>query len=844
MVRDSLQNASTSALDLNLKLPDIWQQTALRHLREGRDVIIDAPTGAGKTYVFELLVEEGLPGKAIYTVPTRALANDKLREWRTARWNVGIATGDISENTQAPVVVATLETQKSRLLRHEGPDLLVIDEYQMLADPVRGVNYELAIALAPQHTQLLLLSGSVANPEKIVQWMRKIGRNPVLVSHKERPIPLDQVFMENLPDRLPARVFGFWPRMIGRALAAAYGPILMFAPRRREAEDLARQLSSALPVTDQLELSKEQRQLAGSKLARLLRNRIAFHHSGLSYAIRAGLIEPLAKAGHLRIVVATTGLSSGINFSMRSVVVTDLEYRNNRGHEKIRPDELLQMFGRAGRRGLDDRGYVLVAPAKPGLGEARPLILKRTNQVDWPSLIAVLGQAEREGIGPYQATTTLTRRLFSEQQVPLGIRQFLREQHRWPILRDQSGNKTTNPNLTARNTLIEILASNDQWERRRGPQRRPLEKILMRRGENWVPALSSPKVLEGIRWGTPCILEKGKFKIYGREIPLASFPEEEGLDTLRVNKRLRAAYRDTYPKNNPLPRFLTLEEIEMNLVPKLPAILAGGKIIKLKERNDQLFGIVDYRSAEIYALVDSQGTALWEPPQRERLIAFSKGWQTVGEEAPAPETARTPAEIWYQLGLIKENGTPTRRGELFSLFNHGEGLAVAAGLEDETYPVEDLIWDIANLRAGHRFNGIASGSNRLTFLCQEAFHGRSFMGYLNKGLPSDYGDGASEVLRQTLTADKKRDHFINEELNNGDIERAYLEWRSLLNHIRNATDLRWDRWMDLKSVAETLAQRFVASHSILNLPELTVSQKNRYIPLENTVHFQDLEALH
>jgi superfamily II RNA helicase len=89
------------------------------------------------------------------------LANDKLAEWRARGWNVGIATGDLALNLDAKVVVATLETQRTRFLRQEGPKLLVVDEYQMIGDAVRGVHYELALALAPRETQLLLLSGSV-----------------------------------------------------------------------------------------------------------------------------------------------------------------------------------------------------------------------------------------------------------------------------------------------------------------------------------------------------------------------------------------------------------------------------------------------------------------------------------------------------------------------------------------------------------------------------------------------------------------------------------------------------------------------------------------------------------
>ncbi|MEZ5302737.1 MAG: DEAD/DEAH box helicase [Verrucomicrobiales bacterium] len=163
-------------LSIQLTLPDLWQADAVRALKAGRDVILDAPTGAGKTFVFEQYAKGGVKGgQAIYTVPTRALANDKRAEWREKGWNVGIATGDVAEDLDAPVIVATLETQRERLIQGRGPALLAVDEYQLIADRARGLNYELALALAPPSTQLLLLSGSVANPDDVAAWLRRLG---------------------------------------------------------------------------------------------------------------------------------------------------------------------------------------------------------------------------------------------------------------------------------------------------------------------------------------------------------------------------------------------------------------------------------------------------------------------------------------------------------------------------------------------------------------------------------------------------------------------------------------------------------------------------------------------
>src|ERR1700745_3404906 len=186
-------------LEVNLVVADLWQQEAVRALRDGKDVVVQAPTGAGKTYIFELLYPS-LKGQAIFTVPTRALANDKLAEWRERGWDVGIATGDLALNLDAKVIVATLETQRARFLRRHGPRLLVVDEYQLIADPVRGVHYELALALAPPGTQLLLLSGSVKNPADVVAWFKRIGRDPILISHNERPVPLEAMDLRSLPD--------------------------------------------------------------------------------------------------------------------------------------------------------------------------------------------------------------------------------------------------------------------------------------------------------------------------------------------------------------------------------------------------------------------------------------------------------------------------------------------------------------------------------------------------------------------------------------------------------------------------------------------------------------------
>src|SRR6185503_6231708 len=408
-------------------VPDLWQQEAVTALREGRDVVVQAPTGSGKTLIFELWSNGGKNrGQAIYTVPTRALANDKLAEWRVRGWNVGIATGDLAENLTAPVLVATLETQKNRLIAGDGPSLLVIDEYQMIGDADRGLNYELAIALAPQQTQLLLLSGSVGNPQDIVKWLRRLGRKAELNRTDHRPVPLEEVFANNLSYHVPSEVRGYWPRFCAKALAENLGPVLIFAPRRAGSETLAAEIARHLPNPNPLTLSPEQKQIVGPQLERLLKARVAYHHSGLSYAVRAGVIEPLAKAGQLRVVVATMGLAAGINFSLRSVTLAADSYRRDYVEQPLRADEILQMFGRAGRRGLDETGFVLVTANEIRLLDARPAHLSRSGMVDWNALLGLMGAAAGQGRDPFTEAVKVQQRLFTTKPILLGVEESMK----------------------------------------------------------------------------------------------------------------------------------------------------------------------------------------------------------------------------------------------------------------------------------------------------------------------------------------------------------------------------------------------------------------------------------
>jgi hypothetical protein len=788
----------------SLRLPDLWQQTAVRALREGRDVVVDAPTGAGKTYIFELLHSK-LPGQAIYTVPTRALANDKVAEWRAQGWDVGICTGDIAERLDAPVLVATLETQKASLLRQRGPALLVIDEYQLIGDSLRGVSYELAIALAPASTQLLLLSGSVANPQDIVTWLTRLGRKAVLVQHRERPVPLEEVDLETLPDKAPASVRGWWPRHIANALAADLGPILIFAPRRKAAEQMAAQLAAALPGAGRAALDGEQQQLAGASLASLLRRGVAYHHSGLSYAQRAGLIEPLAKAGKLRVVVATMGLAAGINFSMRSVAISGTSYHADQIEREVRPDELLQMYGRAGRRGLDDMGYALLTPQPPRLLDARPLTLRRADPLDWPTLLAVMDSAP----DPFAAALAVNRRLFTPRSVPLGIEHaratgpmacgFAVDAERARFFRrgtvemqNSHGKWQPRPEKPATALLGQALI----WVQQATPPDSAPVPCSDKSPDRirWVPALAKARTLEGRGFGTLCKLPGEQGKRYGRELVLGT---RRSNGTLQLSPWLKARVAKA------IADFATLEA---DILPRL-AEWSGGRLLALEPRGEQLIARFSYHEVSVKVWIDEHGAALLDPPERRALpppcrACAEQSW------CRTAEITTSPAHVWRTLGLIEPDGHLTRRGVIFSYFHHAEGFAIAVALEEESYPIAELVFDLANLRAGPRFAGEDSPyAGRLGHLSQQASQRAEHPGYLTLGVPVDYGAGASEAMRAHVEFGVPRSKLLSESLRLGDFERAYVEWRALLRHIVWSPDCDWARWRELQASAAHMLER-------------------------------------
>jgi superfamily II DNA/RNA helicase len=851
-------------------VPDLWQQQAVTALRDGKDVVVQAPTGSGKTLIFEVWSNLGKPrGQAIYTVPTRALANDKLAEWRARGWNVGISTGDLSDNLDAPVLVATLETQKGRLIRGEGPALLVIDEYQMIADADRGLNYELAIALAPAHTQLLMLSGSVSNPQEIVRWLNRLGRRAELVRHEQRPVPLEEVFANNLNYSVPSEIRGYWPRFLAKALAEDLGPVLVFAPRRAAAEAMAAEVARWLPVPNPLQLSDAQRKLAGEHLAKMLKARVAYHHSGLSYAVRAGLIEPLAKAGQLRVVVATMGLAAGINFSLRSVALAGESYRRDAVEHPLRGDEILQMAGRAGRRGIDEVGFFLISGNGVRLREGHPCHLARSGMVDWSALLSLMWVAADEGQPPFAAAVRAQERLFTTKPVFLGVEESLKH----PVT--PCGLATDAERARhVRLRVVEMLNSAGEWETTPKPANVPVRDVRvfeplsegaltllkLRRatvGRASRPpsaehdanapaaghpataaelepvnatleasgtlalrsALAEPRALDKLGDGLLHVLsDDAQGKVYGRELTVAE-PLDE--DRVRLTKWIR---RMTNWGGREAPLYVWRARIQPLIEQKLAA--QKTPVVRFEERPDRIVALTSLAEMPLSAFVDAHGVALWQPPTREVMPNDCARCELV--PACRKLTAATgTALLWRRLGLVDEAGVPTRRGKLVSYFSGSNGLAIAAAIEDERYPLDELIYDVANLDAGFRFCGEEHRwGGRLARASQRAYGNFSVPGYLENGMPPRYGAGAEAVVAAIHRNPLSKQQFINELTGVGDIDRVIIEWRSQLRQMVHSREIDVPRWTALKAMAKAIL-RETESPTLTELPPLEHHQTRR-----------------
>ena len=408
---------------------------------------------------------------------------------------------------------------------------------------------------------------------------------------------------------------------------------------------------------------------------------MAYHHSGLSYAARAGVVESLAKAGQLNVVVATMGLAAGINFSMRSVIVTDRRYFAGNFERQVEADELLQMFGRAGRRGLDEVGHALYTNDLPRLSDTKARQLRRVAQVDWPSLISVMHAAKQRGEQPFAAAVQLTQSLFSVQRVPLGVEHSLESGPR------PCGLRVTDERARfVRRGMIEMLNFLEEWEAKSPAESVMLGRAFVRENDRWRRALTVRRMLDGVGTGNLCRLREQNH--YGRELPVATVlasgevalvkwlkkavenaEQCEPHGQLTSNPEKLSRRRAERPKKDLAARrgTFTHEEFETEIRPQLVELVKPGTIVDWIMRGNLISIRIDYAGVPVNAHIDSLGNALIDPPERENLPGVCRTCDQL-EHDKTVAIVNSPTYAWRHLGLVEPDGTPTSAGNDLLIF--------------------------------------------------------------------------------------------------------------------------------------------------------------------------------
>jgi hypothetical protein len=253
---------------------------------------------------------------------------------------------------------------------------------------------------------------------------------------------------------------------------------------------------------------------------------------------------------------------------------------------------------------------------------------------------------------------------------------------------------------------------------------------------------------------------------------------------------------------------------------------AGTPVVRFKPLAHKIIAETSLAEHRVSVPVDRHGVALFKPIDRDVLPHDCSRCALVPVCRELPTSSGT-ALLWRRLKLIDPQGAPTMRGRIVSFFQQGDGLAVAAALEDEGYPMDELVYDLANLDAGFRFCGEENRwAGRLAMVCNQAYGLQSIPGYLENGVPPKYGSGAEQVVASVHKNPASKHEWVTDLLGPGDIDRVIIEWRSTLRQISHAPSLEWPRWTALQELArETLNE--TDSPTLTDLPPLEYHQTKR-----------------
>ena len=420
---------------------DDFQLQALRKIAEGSSVIVSAPTGAGKTLIAEFAIWLALCSQRHigYTTPLKALSNQKYgdfqREFGEAQ--VGILTGDVKMAPQAPVLVMTTEILRNMFYERAFPEMayVVLDECHFIGDEGRGTVWEEIIINCPPEIRLVALSATVSNIQEIAAWIEEVHGPIEVIYHPTRPVPLEFLFCDKDAKMVPLTgmnqrqleqsLYKGQPRPQRRGRRGRSRDIERFAmPRRpanpslvipsleargwlpaiyfifsragceqalqrfldeggnllkpRERERVEEIIEATSLECFSLNLESE----LNATLIQGLKRGVGVHHAGILPALKR-LTETLFEQGLVKVVFATETMSLGIHMPAKSVVLQGVSKRSDFGFRNLTHNEITQMGGRAGRRGIDPEGKCIVAlESKEAIGETLRLIRGRPEPIE------------------------------------------------------------------------------------------------------------------------------------------------------------------------------------------------------------------------------------------------------------------------------------------------------------------------------------------------------------------------------------------------------------------------------------------------------------------------------
>lgn len=397
------------------------QEEAILELFEGKNVILNTPTGSGKSLVASALHFASLAAgrRSVYTCPIKALVNEK---WMTlcrefGPENVGLSTGDATVNRDAPILCCTAEILANMALS-EGPEApaqdVVMDEFHYYSDRERGIAWQ-APLLTLTKTRFLLMSATLGDTTFFEKELTRLNGLPTLtVKSTDRPVPLSFTYAE-----LPL------PSTLENLVTEGKGPVYVVHFTQADAATSAQDFTSINVCTREektaiaLEIGDFKfNSPYGPDLKRWLRHGIGLHHAGLLPKYRI-LVERLAQKGLLKIICGTDTLGVGINVPIRTVLFTRLCKYSGNGTAILSARDFHQISGRAGRKGFDTVGYVVA--------QAPEHVIENFRMAQKPGKKFVKRQAPERNYAHWDATTfqrliqAQPERLVSRFQVSHGM---------------------------------------------------------------------------------------------------------------------------------------------------------------------------------------------------------------------------------------------------------------------------------------------------------------------------------------------------------------------------------------------------------------------------------------